>query len=299
MSSPNFGLKNDWVQGATVTAQEMNDLHNLLDNQVGYLISLCLTDGVVSGWTITQSLDVKVAAGEAWVSRAHCKTIARQSITGLTGSVLNYIYAQRLTPSPIGDAVSESLTLGSVAFVANTTGTAPTDSILLATGTPNAGCSAFTSVDNAPVGRVTLPNIMSTLQTILEAAGVPGDKGDTGDPGPAGEQGSVILADYGAPYPGTGRVGDCYVDLLNAVFYGPKTEAGWVTSFSISGGGGGSTVHCSLTVSYAEPTSPQVNDLWVPLDAEDPNVTVVGPRITIDDTEPLNPQVDDLWVDIS
>jgi hypothetical protein len=67
-------------------------------------------------------------------------------------------------------------------------------------------------------------------------AGTPGAMGDTGPTGPTGaessvtgptggtgEGGSTILSGTGAPSAGLGRVGDFYIDLLNGVFYGPKS----------------------------------------------------------------------------
>ena len=106
-----------------------------------------------------------MAAGEGWVGGAHCKTTAPQAITGITISVLNYIYAQRKTA--LTNRVSASYTLGTVDFVANTTGSAPSNAILIATGTANGAGTQFASVNNTPNDRDTLRTIKDERATQL------------------------------------------------------------------------------------------------------------------------------------
>lgn len=154
MGSTNFELYNEAALGAEVPHLGWNDMANVLDNQGGFLGAICLKEGALSGWTIANGTTINVAAGEGVVGGAHCVTSVAQAITGLTESVLNYIYAQRKTPAT--GRASASYTLGQVSFVANTTGVAPSNSILIATGTPNTGATNFASSSNTPAGRVTL-----------------------------------------------------------------------------------------------------------------------------------------------
>lgn len=55
-------------------------------------------------------------------------------------------------------------------------------------------------------------------------SGADGPQGPTGPVGPAGENGSVIHAGQGEPGSGIGNPGDYYLDTLNSLLYGPKTE---------------------------------------------------------------------------
>ena len=78
-------------------------------------------------------------------------------------------------------------------------------------------------------------------------------KGDQGPAGPQGQQGtqgaqgaqgvqgpagSKIYSGNGAHAASTGVNGDFYLDLSAALFYGPKTDAGWGTAISLKGAQG-------------------------------------------------------------
>ena len=56
------------------------------------------------------------------------------------------------------------------------------------------------------------------------ADGLQGPQGPAGPVGPAGENGSVMHAGQGEPGSGIGNPGDYYLDTLNSLLYGPKTE---------------------------------------------------------------------------
>ena len=62
-------------------------------------------------------------------------------------------------------------------------------------------------------------------------AGAQGPVGKDGAPGTTGKNGATILSGNGAPNSTLGAVGDFYVDLTNARFYGPKVDAGWPDTF--------------------------------------------------------------------
>ena len=174
MSTSKLGLVNGWATGQTISANNMNDLHETLDNQLGNLSALLNPDGVISGWTLTATDDLTVAAGEGWVNGAHCKTTIDQAITGITANTTNYIYAQ--FKAAASGRVSESFALGTVDFVANTTGVAPEGAILIATGVVNAGATEFSSVDNSPTDRKDMLGIVglgtgadNTVAGVLDA----------------------------------------------------------------------------------------------------------------------------------
>lgn len=57
-------------------------------------------------------------------------------------------------------------------------------------------------------------------------------RGQKGDPGEAGK---TWYSGSGVPSSESGVVGDFYLDTLNSVYYGPKTESGWGTGTSILG----------------------------------------------------------------
>ncbi|WP_346236306.1 hypothetical protein ABDK00_016120 [Niabella insulamsoli] len=72
-------------------------------------------------------------------------------------------------------------------------------------------------------------------------------KGDTGSAGPQGPQGAAgatgadgtqIFSGQGAPGNSLGQNGDFYIDLTSSGMYGPKTDAGWGTAFSLKGSNG-------------------------------------------------------------
>jgi hypothetical protein len=161
MSSSKLGLKNDWVTGSILGADQMNDLHNTLDNVLGSAREICIPNGVISGWTIAATSNLNVAAGEGWVGGAHGVTSAPQAITGLTANTTNYVYASKKAAET--GRVSTSLTLGEVNFVANTTGVVPANSVLLASGVVNAGGTQFASVNNSPAGKIILVTIPALL----------------------------------------------------------------------------------------------------------------------------------------
>lgn len=163
MSTSRFGIRNAWANGAIPQDYEFNDPADTLDNQLAGLQDIAVVDGVLSGWGLTVGDDINVALGEGWVGGAHCKTTADQALTGITVSVLNYVYAQRKTPATA--RVSASYTLGQVDFVANTTGVAPSNAILIATGTANGAGTNFSAVNNDPNGRVTLRIITNEIAT--------------------------------------------------------------------------------------------------------------------------------------
>jgi len=88
-------------------------------------------DHILSGFTLSTvaSLNLPVAAGEGYVSGYHVEDISAGTVT-VTDAATNHIYIQ-LTRSG-SDVTGASL-------VANTTGTAPTDSIKLGTATASGG----------------------------------------------------------------------------------------------------------------------------------------------------------------
>jgi len=146
MSTTKYSLKNDAAVGGAINPTDWNAISNTIDNQLGGLTDMIAPNGAMSGWTITATGgDLTVALGEGWVGGAHCKTTGAQAITGITeDDTLYYVYAVRN---------STSFTTNTVSFIANTTGTPPDNSILLATGTTDGDHSEFASVDNQPLLR--------------------------------------------------------------------------------------------------------------------------------------------------
>ncbi|MEO3403177.1 hypothetical protein AAFN85_04695 [Mucilaginibacter sp. CAU 1740] len=70
------------------------------------------------------------------------------------------------------------------------------------------------------------------------ATGATGPAGPVGPAGPKsadGSDGSMIYSGTGAPTANIGNVGDFYLNKSNGLLYGPKTETGWSTSFSLKG----------------------------------------------------------------
>lgn len=63
-----------------------------------------------------------------------------------------------------------------------------------------------------------------------------GDKGATGSTGANGVDGNRILYGTTAPAAHLGNIGDWYIDTQNAKLYGAKTEQGWGSGISLSGG---------------------------------------------------------------
>ena len=56
-------------------------------------------------------------------------------------------------------------------------------------------------------------------------------KGTPGNNGAAGEAGTKIHSGNGAPSADKGNEGDWYIDTVNKRLYGPKTTAGWPTTY--------------------------------------------------------------------
>jgi hypothetical protein len=81
--------------------------------------------------------------------------------------------------------------------------------------------------------------IVLLLCTLLSCEnGKNGEIGPAGDPGLPGKDGSLILSGTTAPAPALGKVGDMYLDKNTSNLYGPKTEAGWGSPFSLRGPAG-------------------------------------------------------------
>jgi hypothetical protein len=57
--------------------------------------------------------------------------------------------------------------------------------------------------------------------------------GPAGPAGTNGTNGTVIYSGTTTPPAATGNIGDFYIDLTTAVFYGPKATAGWGTGFPL------------------------------------------------------------------
>ncbi|MDB5157407.1 MAG: hypothetical protein JWR50_2114 [Mucilaginibacter sp.] len=73
------------------------------------------------------------------------------------------------------------------------------------------------------------------------STGAQGSQGAVGPAGPAGangQNGSVIYSGITAPPATTGVKGDFYLNSSNGLLYGPKTDAGWGTGFSLVGPAG-------------------------------------------------------------
>lgn len=159
------------VAGSVISSGQWNDNANVVDNQVGWLYTLlAATDGVYTGWELTADADATVSPGEGQVNGAHCVTSSAQPINDLTAGELNYVFAQQVPPA-VG-RVSTSYTLGEVQFVANTTGIPPAGTILVATGTVDAGGTQFVAVNNSPNGRVSLAQLETRIAThVYESCG--------------------------------------------------------------------------------------------------------------------------------
>src|SRR6185312_1038600 len=90
-----------------------------------------------------------------------------------------------------------------------------------------------------------IPFLMAAFITLaacalLASCAKEGPQGIPGATGPAGADGSEIYAGDGAPATSLGKDGDYYLDKSAGNLYGPKTDAGWGTALSLSGGQGGS-----------------------------------------------------------
>jgi hypothetical protein len=94
--------------------------------------------------------------------------------------------------------------------------------------------------------------------------------GPTGATGAAGANGATVLSGTTVPSSSTGTIGDFYIDLTTAVFYGPKTSTGWGSGFSLQAG--------ALGVNYA----PIINTVITPtiLDTLEAHGTVVNTGLT-------------------
>lgn len=171
MSTTILGLKNDAAAGQVIPSLSWNDNADTVDNQLGELVDLIGLNGVQSGWTLTSTGEgLNVAAGEGWVGGAHCKTTGTQAITGITeDTTLYYIFAQRKTPAT--GRVSTSFTTGSVDFVGNITGVAPSNSILIGTGTTDGDHSKFSSVSNTPTLKTNLKTPLSGISKVVADTG--------------------------------------------------------------------------------------------------------------------------------
>lgn len=55
-----------------------------------------------------------------------------------------------------------------------------------------------------------------------------------GTKGAAGTNGTVIYSGTTIPAASTGAIGDFYIDLATGIFYGPKTNTGWGSGFSLT-----------------------------------------------------------------
>lgn len=96
---------------------------------------------------------------------------------------------------------------------------------------PAAGFSSIT-VNTLPAGQPASGSISGTAPNYELILNLP--TGPTGGPGPSGPPGesTAILSGGGPPTGATGNIGDFYIDLLNARFYGPKVaEDEWPTTY--------------------------------------------------------------------
>jgi len=98
-----------------------------------------IRDYIVSGFTVSSAtgLSVDITLGEARLKGLHIESTATENVASLTANTSNYIY---ITLSRDGNSEAESWD-----FSKNTSGTIPTDSILLAKVTTNG--SSVTGVD--------------------------------------------------------------------------------------------------------------------------------------------------------
>jgi hypothetical protein len=98
-----------------------------------------IRDYIVSGFTVSSAtgLSVNITLGEARLKGLHIESTATENVASLTANTSNYIY---ITLSRDGNSEAQSWD-----FSKNTSGTIPTDSILLAKVTTNG--SSVTGVD--------------------------------------------------------------------------------------------------------------------------------------------------------
>jgi hypothetical protein len=83
------------------------------------------------------------------------------------------------------------------------------------------------------------PTAFASLIGPAGANGASGPKGPAGAPGAAGAAGKSLLNGTAAPITAVGAVGDFYIDTTNNRLYGPKTAAGWPSTFvSVVGAAG-------------------------------------------------------------
>lgn len=62
--------------------------------------------------------------------------------------------------------------------------------------------------------------------------------GPQGEQGIPGRDGATFLSGSATPAADLGKTGDMYLDLVNGLLYGPKTDAGWGTPLSLMGPAG-------------------------------------------------------------
>lgn len=90
-----------------------------------------------------------------------------------------------------------------------------------------------------------------------------------GETGPQGPKGTAILTGNGPPSLIVGLVGDLYIDIENALIYGPKTSEGWGSGVSLGGITIEDVAYTHLQVSAATVWTINHNLQFVP------NITVV------------------------
>ena len=90
-------------------------------------------------------------------------------------------------------------------------------------------------------------------------------KGTPGNNGAAGEAGTKIHSGNGAPAADKGNEGDWYIDTVNKRLYGPKTTAGWPTTYI---GLGGNTAPSPSPTPNPTPTPNPNPDVVTPADYE-------------------------------
>ncbi|MFJ1322064.1 leucine-rich repeat protein [Capnocytophaga canis] len=76
----------------------------------------------------------------------------------------------------------------------------------------------------------------TNLKGLQGEKGDKGDTGATGSTGANGTDGNKFLSGITAPTADLGKVGDWYIDTQNRKLYGAKTEQGWGSGISLSGG---------------------------------------------------------------
>ncbi len=118
--------------------------------------------------------------------------------------------------------------------------------------------------------------------------GAKGDKGDTGAQGLEGikgSDGSTILSGNGAPAATIGNVGDYYIDLSTANFYGAKTAQGWGNPISLKGStgqkGADGTNGTKILAGSGAPSNSigNIGDFYL----DTTNVVFYGPKISSTD----------------